>query len=110
MSVITIGVLLVMLCGIIEGVAQLFFKKSALDPAAKRRWVAAGIALFILQALVYTGALQFVEISTAFPIASISYVVVAILSRLHLEEPVTGRRWIGVGLIMVGVTLLAVHA
>src|SRR5260221_14701986 len=102
MSVITIGVLLVMLCGIIEGVAQLLFKKSALDPAAKRRWVAAGVALFILQALVFTGALQFVEISTAFPIARISYVVVAILSRLDLEEPGTGGRWVGVVLVVVG--------
>ena len=107
MTMVTIGVLLVVLCGIIEGVAQLFFKKSALAVEKKRSWVGAGIVLFILQALLYTGALQFVEISTAFPIGSISYVVVAVLSQRHLKEPVTRARWFGICLIMAGVTLLA---
>ena len=50
------GVLLVLLCGIIEGVAQVFFKKSALAPHRRRLWIGAGIALFIVQALIYTGA------------------------------------------------------
>ena len=110
MTATTIGVLLVILCGIIEGIAQVFFKKSALVPGGKRLWIAAGIVLFIVQALLYTGALQFVEVSTAFPIGSIAFVIVAILSQRFLKEPVTSSRWIGVGLIMVGVTLLAAHA
>jgi drug/metabolite transporter (DMT)-like permease len=110
MTLITLGVLLVLLCGIIEGVAQLFFKKSSLVPGGRRLWIGLGVALFILQALLYTGALRFVEISTAFPIGSVSYVVVAILSQAHLKEPVTGARWLGIALIMAGVTLLAVQA
>ena len=104
------GVLLVVLCSIIEGVAQVFFKKSALVTIRKHLWIGAGGALFILQALIYTGALQFVEVSTAFPIGSIGYVIVAILSKRMLNEPVTGTRWIGVGLIVIGVSILAVHA
>lgn len=110
MTAVTIGVLLVVLCGVIEGVAQLFFKKSVLAAGGKRLWIGAGIMLFILQALLYTGALQFVEISTAFPIGSISYVVVAVLSQQYLKEPVTRARWVGIGLIMAGVTLLAARA
>jgi drug/metabolite transporter (DMT)-like permease len=110
MTAVTIGVLLVIACGIIEGVAQVFFKKSALAPARRRFWIGAGVALFIFQALIYTGALRFVEVSTAFPIGSISFVIIAILSQKFLGEPVTRARWIGVGLIIVGVTLLAAHA
>jgi len=34
MTATTIGILLVILCGIIEGIAQVFFKKSALVPMA----------------------------------------------------------------------------
>ena len=79
-------------------------------PAGKPLWIGAGVVLFILQALIYTGALQFVEVSTAFPIGSIAFVIVAVLSRRFLQEPVTGTRWIGIGLIVVGVTLLAAHA
>jgi len=110
MTATTIGVLLVIVCGIIEGIAQVFFKKSALASDGKRLWIAAGIALFVLQALIYTGALRFVEVSTAFPIGSIAFVIVAILSQRFLNEPVTGTRWVGVGLIVVGVTLLAARA
>ncbi len=110
MTATTAGVLMVILCGAIEGLAQVFFKKSALVPDGKRLWIGAGIVLFVLQAFIYTGALQFVEVSTAFPIGSIAFVIVAILSRQFLQEPVTRSRWIGIGLIVVGVTLLAARA
>ena len=105
-----LGVGLVVLASIIEGVSQTFFKKSALVAARKNRWVAGGIALFIVQALIYTGALRFVEVSTAFPIGSIGFVVVALLSQRFLAEPVTGTRWTGVVLITLGVALLAIQA
>ena len=76
----------------------------------KRLWITAGVALFVLQALIYTGALQFIEVSTAFPIGSIGFVIVAVFSQRFLNEPVTGSRWIGIGLIVLGVGLLAVQA
>jgi|SRR5258708_660475 undecaprenyl phosphate-alpha-L-ara4N flippase subunit ArnE len=110
MTATTVGVLLVVLCGIIEGIAQVFFKKSSLAPEGKRLWIGAGVVLFIIQALIYTGALQFVEVSTAFPIGSIALVIVVILSRQFLRERVTGTRWIGIVLIILGVTLLGAHA
>lgn len=110
MTATTAGVVLVILCSIVEGVAQVFFKKSALVPHRRALWVGAGIALFILQALAYTGALQFVEVSTAFPMGSIGFVIVAILSQRMLGEPVTPMRWAGIVLIIAGVSLLASHA
>ena len=110
MSHAVLGVLLVVLCAVIEGIAQVFFKKSALVAGSKRLWIGAGVALFVVQALIYTGALQFIEVSTAFPIGSIGFVIVAIFSQRFLNEPVTRSRWIGVGLIVVGVGLLAVQA
>ena len=105
-----VGVGLVVLASIIEGVSQTFLKKSALATARKQRWVVLGVALFIVQALIYTGALRFVEVSTAFPIGSIGFVVVALLSQRFLAEPVTGTRWTGVVLITLGVALLALQA
>ena len=110
MTASAVGVLLVIVCGIMEGVAQVAFKTSALAPDDRRLWIGAGAALFILQALIYTGALQFVEVSTAFPIGSIGFVIIAILSRRFLKEPLTRARWLGIGLVMVGVTLLAADA
>ena len=110
MSQAMAGVLLVVLCSIIESFAQVLFKKSAQATMRKRLWISAGGALFVLQALIYTGALRFVEVSTAFPIGSIGFVFVAVLSQRMLNEPVTRTRWIGVGLIVLGVSLLAMQA
>jgi undecaprenyl phosphate-alpha-L-ara4N flippase subunit ArnE len=110
MSPALAGVLLVVLCSIVEGIAQVMFKKSALVESRRRRWIGAGVVLFALQALLYTGALQIVEVSVAFPIGSIGFVIVALLSQRMLGEPVTGIRWLGVVLIVLGVALLAVQA
>jgi drug/metabolite transporter (DMT)-like permease len=110
MTMAALGVLLVIACGVIEGVAQVCFKKSALAPQARLTWVGAGVALFIAQAGIYTGALRFVEVSTAFPITSVGFIAVAVLSQRFLGEPVTRPRWIGIGLIVVGVALLAAQA
>src|SRR4051794_3550535 len=98
-----IGVPLVVVASIGEGVSQMSLKKSALVATARRRWIVLGVVLFIVQALIYTGALRFVEVSTAFPIGSIGFVVVALLSQKFLAEPVTGTRWAGVVLITLGV-------
>jgi multidrug transporter EmrE-like cation transporter len=110
MTSAALGVLLVIACGVIEGVAQVCFKKSALAPQARLRWVGAGIVFFIAQAAIYTGALRFVEVSTAFPITSVGFAVVAVLSQRLLGEPVTRARWIGIALIVAGVALLAAEA
>ncbi|HZP92011.1 MAG TPA: EamA family transporter [Burkholderiales bacterium] len=104
------GPLLVVLCAVVEGFSQVCFKKSALAPARRHFWIGTGVALFVLQAALYTVALQFVEVSTAFPIGSFAYVVVAILSRRILDEPVTRTRWLGVGFVIAGVSLLAGQA
>jgi len=110
MSAISVAVLVVVLCAVFEGAAQLSFKKSALVAGGVPRWIAVGVALFTVQALLYTGALHYVEVSIALPIGSVSYVVVAVLSQAYLKEPVTRTRWIGIALIMVGVGLLAADA
>lgn len=110
MSETAAGVLLVVLCAIIEGFAQVFLKKSALAALRWRFWVALGVAFFILEALLYTKALRFLDVSTAFPMGSLSFVVVAILSQWLLKERVTRMRWIGVCLILVGVGLVMARA
>lgn len=106
----TIGVLLVILCTVIEGFAQIFLKKSSLAIIGKRWWAVLGIAFFILEALIYTGALQFLDVSTAYPIGSLSFVAVTVLSQWLLQETVTRTRWMGVGLIIVGAGLVVAHA
>jgi undecaprenyl phosphate-alpha-L-ara4N flippase subunit ArnE len=110
MSPTAIGIFLVVLCAIIEGFAQVFLKKSALPSFHSRFWVLLGVAFFIAEALLYTRALRFLDVSIAFPIGSLSFIVVTILSLWLLEERVTPARWLGVCLILAGVGLVMARA
>lgn len=120
-----LGICLVILCTVIEGFAQLFLKKSSsvalsagcsvsgrqsCTPLSKRAWVILGVLLLFLEALLYTGALQFLDISTAYPIGSLSFVAVTILSRIVLGEDIAPMRWFGVFLIIVGACLVVARA
>jgi len=47
------------------------------------------------------------EVSRAFPFLSLGFVLVMLVSRLYLKETVTATRWLGVGLIIGGIFLVA---
>jgi drug/metabolite transporter (DMT)-like permease len=64
----------------------------------------------VLESIVYTGALRYLDVSTAFPLSSLSFVVVTLLSQWMLRERVTAMRWLGVGLILSGTVLLVADA
>jgi drug/metabolite transporter (DMT)-like permease len=110
MSSTMFGILLVVLCSIIEGFGQVFLKKSVLGAAQWIFWVTLGIAFYVLQTLIYVGALRFLQVGIANPISSLSFVTVAVLSQWFLRERVTKMRWIGIGLILIGTGLLMARA
>ena len=110
MSPTSIGILLVVLAAAIEGFGQIFLKKSTLEHVRRPVWIVSGTAVLAVQAVVYTGALNFLDVSTAFALGTLSFVSVALLSKWLLREPVTIRRWVGVGLIMAGASLIVVSA
>lgn len=110
MSPTALGVLLVVVSTMVEGFGQTFLKKSALDVKRRHHWILLGIAVLIVEVLLYSGALRFLAVSTAFPITSLSFVMVTLLSRWLLGESVTPLRWVGVGLILVGTSLIVAQA
>src|SRR5262249_31617321 len=105
MSPTVFGVLLVVVSTMVEGVGQTLLKKSSLDMKRRLRWILLGIAVLIVEIVLYSGALRFLAVSTAFPITSLSFVMVTLLSRWLLGEGVTPLRWAGVGMILVGTSL-----
>jgi drug/metabolite transporter (DMT)-like permease len=104
------GVALVLAATLIEGFAQVFLKKAALSPGGKTGWRVLGFATFGVEALVYTWSLRFVAVSVAFPLGSLSFVAVTLLSRCLLRETVDRNRWFGIFLILVGASLVAGRA
>lgn len=66
-------------------------------------WVLLGVCLLVLYFAAHTVVLSSVDLSYVLLVTSVGYVLVAILSALLLDEPITVRRWIGTALIGLGV-------
>jgi len=105
-----VGVLLVVVCAIIEGFAQVSLKKSGLHSSRWARWIALAIVCFAVEALVYTKALLILDVSIAYPIGSLSFIAVTVLSWWLLHEKVSGMRWLGVCFILFGAGLIMARA
>lgn len=114
------GIGLVVAAVAVESVAQLLLKIGAgggpalLTPALRRRvapwrwaasaktWLGLGVAAYGVEILLYTLALHFLDVSVAFPLGSLCFVGVAVLSRFLLGERVGRVRWLGVACILAG--------
>ena len=57
--------------------------------------------------VVWIVALSRVEVSIAYPMLSIGYVVNAVLAWWLFGEEVNAQRWLGIGVIIIGVVLVA---
>ncbi len=67
-------------------------------------WAFASLAVGTVLWLVI---LYCMEVSKAFPFLSIGLVLVILVSRYHLKEIISDKRWIGLGLIGTGVFLIS---
>lgn len=101
-----IGIFLVVVCAFLEGIGQVFLKKSVLTKVRWLFWISAGVTVLAVEALVYTEALKLLNVSRAFTILSLNLIAITLLSQWILRERVTRTRWIGVCLIFVGAALV----
>jgi drug/metabolite transporter (DMT)-like permease len=70
-------------------------------------WVCLGIALLIGYLASYLTALSWADLTFVMPAAGFGNIVVALLSRFWLHEPISLERWAGIVLITVGVGFVA---
>jgi undecaprenyl phosphate-alpha-L-ara4N flippase subunit ArnE len=105
----------------LSAVAQLFLKRGLTNVQSRR---AAGIASVVIgivcEPLIWLWGISFVaamglwlaglqklDLSYAYPLVSIGYILVTVLSFFLFKERVDGRRWIAVAVISCGVILIA---
>jgi drug/metabolite transporter (DMT)-like permease len=69
-----------------------------------------GLLSLILMFIVWSAILSKIDLSVAVPIASFSYILVALVSILFLHETITLLRWIGIFLILTGVIFVSVSS
>jgi drug/metabolite transporter (DMT)-like permease len=70
-------------------------------------WIIGGILLLICFFATYLTALSWADLTYVLPATAISYVVMALLAQRILHEHVTTRHWIGIGLVTLGVGVVA---
>ena len=68
---------------------------------------ALGIGCYALSVVVWIFGLSRVPVSIAYPLLSVGYVVNAVAAHYLLGEAVSASRWVGIGFIVLGVTLVA---
>lgn len=66
-----------------------------------------GLACYTVSVVVWIVALSRVEVSIAYPMLSIGYVVNALLAWWLFGENVNLQRWLGIGVIVIGVVIVA---
>ena len=69
--------------------------------------IIAGLACYALSVVVWILALARIEVSVAYPMLSIGYVVNALAAWWLFDENLSGARLAGIGVILVGVWLVA---
>lgn len=82
---------------VIRGVARILQ-----DP-----WVFSGLSCYAISIVSWMYVLSKVQVSYAYPFLSVGYVIVVAAAYFFFREPVTLLKMLGVGLICVGVVLVA---
>lgn len=79
-----------------------FFSKILTTPL-----VLLGLSLYGLSAFLWLMVLSREKLSFVYPMVAFSYVVTVILSMVILKEEVSWLRWLGLGVICLGILLIA---
>jgi uncharacterized membrane protein len=72
-----------------------------------RPTVTLGVLLLVLWLASRMALLSWADLSYVLPVTSIGYVLVAVAGKVLLHEQISGKRWVGIALIMAGVALVS---
>lgn len=74
--------------------------------AAVNPFILTGLACYVFSVVIWLLVLSRVEVSYAYPLLSIGYIVTAFAGRLFFHENLDLTRWSGIAVICVGVWLI----
>lgn len=69
--------------------------------------VMGGLVLYGVGAISWILVLSRMNLSYAYPFLALNFVLIAVLSRLLLNEPIPLIRWVGMGVICIGIVLVS---
>lgn len=101
------SIVLVIIFTIIAAISQLFLKIGAKGNFINLS-ILFGLILYGVGTLIFIIALKGGELSVLYPIISLGFVWVALISRYYLDENLSILQIIGIGSIIFGVSLLGI--
>ena len=118
---------LIVLTDLLESTYEFFFKKGMLLVGEfdfshfctigdfllrtlSNGWIWIGLIIILLETFTWFIILSKIDLSLAFPIGSMSYIFVILVSAFLLHENVSPNRWIGTLIIIAGIFLVAMSS
>jgi drug/metabolite transporter (DMT)-like permease len=92
------------------GTAQVSRPAETMIKALKEPLLWAGLTLFGVSALFWLIVLSRVPLSVAYPVVGLSYIVIVALARFVLHESVPPLRWVGVGIVALGIAVIGLSS
>lgn len=104
----------VILASLIGSFGAILFKKAAKDLSfsmnelIKNKNLLLGVVLYGISTVFFVIPLKYGELSVLYPFVATTYIWTSLLSIKYLNERMNVWKWIGVALIIAGVTLIGV--
>ena len=83
-------------------------KLSKLSSLATNYHLFGGVALYAIGTMMFIPALKGGDLSVLYPLVSVAYIWVSLLSVKFLGEKMNKLKWLGIALIIIGVTFIGV--
>ena len=106
------SILLVLLASFVGSFGTVFMKAGAdrLERSIRgvlTNWrLPVGVMIYLISFAMYTAAVKTGELTILYPMVSLGYLWTLIWSRLIFKEPLTRNKFIGIGMILLGVVVL----
>jgi drug/metabolite transporter (DMT)-like permease len=103
------GLLLVICSTLLEAIGQLFLKNSTSAGKVrlkKSALLACGLCCLAVEAVLWMCVLRLLPVAIAYPLGSLSFVAITVISLVVLKERITKERWLGVSFIICGAALV----
>ena len=108
------SIILVTIASIIAAYGLVLLKKGAdklrLKTLLQNKYLVLGAIIYGTSTALYIISLRGGELSILYPLASTTYIWIAIFSQKLLKEKMNKHKWLGIALILIGMSLIGIGA
>jgi drug/metabolite transporter (DMT)-like permease len=90
--------------------SMLTLNKSMIYLVITNHFLVCGVMLYFISFILWLYVLSGVRLNYAYPLISLSYPIVVVLSYFLLNEPISRELWIGIILILIGTWVVGVYS